>query len=290
MAAAFCAHCGRPLVPNAAFCSSCGAPVAGTLPPSAPAASPSPTFPSGASYYAPYAPTYPGQGGLPPAFGPGDQVALLYVSWAAILALVGALISVVALVFVSGFSFLNVSTTGTGSTSVSVNSTGFAWVVALTAVGAALTMAELFLYRRAFVVLRNRDHSFSTPATLVFLALAALAVVFLVLFGLLGLIAQAITCAGPGNTITSSCLDAGTFFGLFAVLAVTAIVAVVGYIGLLIGIWRLGTRYSESMFKAGAILLIFPVVNIVGVVLILVAARSAGGRLQGTTSPMPFGL
>jgi len=287
MAAAFCAYCGRPLVPNAAFCSSCGAAVGG-VPPGSPAISPPP--PSGASYYSPYATTYPASVGDEAAYGPGDQVALLHVSWAAILGLVGALLSVVELVFTPAFSFLNVTTTGTAGATVSVNSTGLALVVAVGAVGFALTVAELVLYRRAFAVLRNLDRSFSTPATLVLLALAALGIVFLVLIGLLGVISQAITCAGPGNTITSDCINGGALLGLLAVLVVTAIIALVGFIGLLIGIWRLGTRYNETMFKVGAILLIFPVLNVVGLILILMAARSAGGSLRGTTSPMPFGL
>jgi len=290
MAAAFCSYCGYPLISNATFCTACGAAVGGSAPPLGPPAASFPPPPPGTSYYSPYARTYLEPGDVPAGYGPGDQVALLHVSWAAILGLVGAALSMVELVFTPAFSFLKVTTTATGSATLSVSQSGLALVVAVGALGFALTVAELFLYRRAFAVLRNLDRKFSAPATFVLLALAALGIVFLVAIGFLSVISQAITCAGPGNPITSACLNVGSLLGLVAVLVIAAIVAFMGFIGLLIGIWRLGTRYNDTMFKVGAVLLIFPVLNVVGLILILVGARSAGGSLRGTTSPMPFGL
>jgi len=233
---------------------------------------------------------YSDAGGARTSNPAAEQVALSNVGWAAILGLVGALISVVELAFTPAFSFVTVSTNPSGSTSLSVNQTALALVVVLAAVGIALVVAELLLYRRAFVALRNLDERFSTPATLTLLALVGIGILFLALLGILSALSQAITCSGQGNPISSSCLDTGTLLGLLAVLGVAGIVAFVGFIGLLIGIWRLGTRYDETMFKVGAILLIFPVLNLVALILILLAARSARGHLHGTSSPAPFGL
>jgi len=288
MAARFCAYCGRPLAANAAFCSSCGAAVGGAPPPAGSAAFSVAPATSGAPTYSPYAPTYPVPGGSQTTFGSADQSALSSVSLAAILGLVGAVLSIVQLFFTSAFSFLGVSSAGSG-TSLTLNLTALYLVVAVGAVGIILVLLELWLYRRAFVTLGRQDTRFSTPATMVLVALVALAIIVLVLVALVDVIYQAIVCAGSGNPITSACIDVGTVLGLAAVLGVTAIVAFIGVIGLLIGIWRLGTRYDEAMFKVGAILFIFPVLNFVALILILVAARSASRRLQSVSSPLQFG-
>lgn len=288
MAARFCAYCGRPLVANAAFCSSCGAAVGGAPPPAGSAVFSVAPATSGAPTYSPYAPTYPVPGGSQTTFGSADQSALSSVSLAAILGLVGAVLSIVQLFFTSAFSFLGVSSAGSG-TSLTLNLTALYLVVAVGAVGIILVLLELWLYRRAFVTLGRQDTRFSTPATMVLVALVALAIIVLVLVALVDVIYQAIVCAGSGNPITSACIDVGTVLGLAAVLGVTAIVAFIGVIGLLIGIWRLGTRYDEAMFKVGAILFIFPVLNFVALILILVAARSTSRRLQSVSSPLQFG-
>jgi Protein of unknown function (DUF973) len=220
-----------------------------------------------------------------PATSAVDQSALSNVILAAILGLVGALLSLVELFSTSARSFVNVANTGTG-TSVSLDLTGLYLVAALGGVGLAFVLIELWLYREAFRTLTPVDGRFSTPATLVLVALIALVLLILVAIGLLAVVYQAIVCAGSGNPITSVCISPGELLGLLAVLVVVAIVALVGYIGLLLGIWRLGTRYGDSLFKVGAILLIFPVLNIVGVILILVAARTARSKI-GAYLPAP---
>ena len=108
----------------------------------------------------------------------------------------------------------------------------------------------------------------------------ALPILLLALFGLVYALEQAITCAGSGNPITSACLNVGTLLGIVAVMGITAIIILVGYIGLLIGIWRLGSRYSSDGFKVGAVLLIFPVLSVAGAILILVSARNARARIE----------
>jgi hypothetical protein len=76
---------------------------------------------------------------------------------------------------------------------------------------------------------------------------------------------------------------------LGGVIAVAAIALFVGYIGLLVGIWRLGTRYGEWMFKVGALFLIFPFLNVAGTIFILIAARESGGKTPGAFSPRQLG-
>jgi hypothetical protein len=231
---------------------------------------------------------YPVPGGGPTGFGPADRSALSYVSLAAILGLVGAILSVVDLFFTPAVSFIGVSSAGSG-TSVTVNLSALYFAAGVGVTGIILGLIELWLYRGAFGTLRRQDTNFSTPATLTLVAFVALVIIVAVAAALVVVLYQAVVCAGSGNPITSACIDKATTLGLLAVLGVTAIALLIGYIGLLIGIWRLGTRYNETMFKVGAILLIFPVLNVAALILILVAARSATSRLQVVSSPPHFG-
>ena len=112
------------------------------------------------------------------------------------------------------------------------------------------------------------------------------------LYPLLTQLSSAVTClnnASTNNTTAAASCITGTLAGLILIVGIAAILALVGYIGLLIGLWRLGTRYDSGLFKAGAILAIFPLLNLVGAILILVAAHTARERLN-STPPSPVGF
>jgi uncharacterized membrane protein len=290
MATRFCSHCGRPVAPGAGFCSSCGAPVAGGA---APTAVPGTAYPPppGAQPYAPY-PTYPVPGAGPgwnaPTFGPADHAALSDVFLAAMIALIGIALSIAELFTSAASNLFNVTSVGSGS-SVTVDLTALYVAAALGVVGVVLFLLGVWFYRRAFRTLAPQDARFSTPATLTLLLFIAVILLIGILAAFFAVFFQAAQCAGSGNAITSACIDVGTVLGLIAGLFVLLIVALVGAIGLLIGIWRLGTRYNEGLFKAGAILLIFPVVSVVGIILILLAAHSVRSKIQSGPPAMPFG-
>jgi hypothetical protein len=289
MATRFCAFCGQPVAPNGRFCSACGAAVGGTAPPPSPAGTPPSYVATGPAAYTPYRPSYPADQGSLIASGGGDRLALSNVFLAAILGLVGVVLSYSELFTTSvTASFTGATTTSTGG-SFTLDMTELYVLVALGGAGVVLALIELWLYRQAFRTLARDDSRFSTPASLTLLALVALLVIIVVAIALVGVVYQAIICAGPGNPITSACINAGSVLGLIVIIGVAAIVLLVGYIGLLIGIWRLGTRYGEDMFKVGAILLIIPLLNVVGLILILVATNSARGRLRAGSSPLQFG-
>lgn len=69
------------------------------------------------------------------------------------------------------------------------------------------------------------------------------------------------------------------FFGGGVVALVGGLATLVGLIGILIGVWRLGTRYGDGVFKVSALLLIFPIVSFVGAILILYSAYSHRNRV-----------
>jgi hypothetical protein len=262
VASAFCAHCGKPIPPGVAFCPACGFAVA----------------PSGA--YGAYPPGYVPMVPAATQFGPADDPALRYVEIAAILALVAAAVSVV-LVFSNALS----SSLSFGSTAHGVSVSGVD--IAIVAVAAAIAFVEVWLYRVAFHGLGAVDGRFRTPATLALLLLVALVLIVGAYVWTIEILLSVVSCAGSSSTIPVSCVP-GTLLAAAGLLLVIAIVALVGYIGLLIGIWRLGTRYDDSKFKAAAILLIFPVLNLIGAVLIILAARQARRAHALPTGPTSF--
>ncbi|MGP8158405.1 MAG: DUF973 family protein [Thermoplasmata archaeon] len=278
MTARFCSFCGQPLVPGGVFCPACGATVVGSAMPGSPKIPPSsvpwvtpilqnqppPPLPTGGSY----------------ENRASDLTALSHVIIAAILNLAGVVIGLVALFGTSASQLFTVTTNSSGTATFSANQSNLSVFIVVVAVAVILTFLELIFFRLAFVDLGQFDSRFSTPGTLVLLILVALPILLLALFGLVYALEQAITCAGSGNPITSACLNVGTLLGIVAVMGITAIIILVGYIGLLIGIWRLGSRYSSDGFKVGAVLLIFPVLSVAGAILILVSARNARARIE----------
>jgi len=159
------------------------------------------------------------------------------------------------------------------------------WVALLT-VGGALAVAEVMLFRRAFGRLRLRDGRFSDPASLSVLAAIGILTALVGVAVLLNGIYRAVACAGPAHPLTPACLSGTGFTWGIAVLSFGVVLGLVGYVGILISIWRCGRRYGDSRFKFGVILLIFPLLNVIGAVLILVGARKALERV-GTGSNAP---
>ncbi len=280
MAARACSFCGAALPAGATFCPSCGAGV-----PGAPSAAPG--FAGG--------PTAPAYGTPPGAFvGPApspatrstDVGALQRIELAAILAVVASAIGLVFDVVGRPSSLVGVSRTASGTT-ISLPSP-WLWI-ALVGAAAAVEFAVILLIRASFSDQARVDRRFETPATLAIVALIAL-IVLLGGFGLLlDALYRAVACSGAGNPLLARCFPAGTFLLGLGLILIGLICYVVGFIGIMIGIWRFGTRYSDGLFKAGAILLIFPVLNIVGAILILVAARAARRRIGEVGPPtVPF--
>jgi Protein of unknown function (DUF973) len=234
----------------------------------------------------------PPPGAYPPGFqqlgapttanGPDDARALSSVTVAALLAIVSGIVSLV--VTFSGALSVSVGATSGSANKLSSGLSG--WVdlaVVVAAVGIALV--EIYLYRSAFKTLEARDARFSTPAKLALVLLVSLILLVVLFAWTIAILVAAIDCAGGSAVVPASCVPA-TLLLAVGLLAVVAIAALVGYIGVLIGIWRLGTRYGDGRFKVGAILLIIPLLDIAGAVLILLAARSANAATR--RAPPPF--
>ena len=291
MAAGFCSFCGKPVPPAATFCPSCGAAVArsyappGTSAPGAPNFAPSPPLAGGwPPPPSPYAPAPPSR----PAQSPErNRRALEAIQIAAVIALVGFGLSAATLVLTPVGQAFSTTTSGTGANTTVHLHVDLIFVDGLIAVGGVLTLLELGFYRSGFRTLAEEDPRFRTPATLTIVAMIGYAMLLLGAAVLINDLVQAVnSCSGGASngTLTSGCLFTGSFWGSLALIGVGAIVALVGFIGLLIGIWRLGDRFDDSLFKVGAVLSIFPFLQIIGAILILVGAHSGLARL-GRANP-----
>ncbi len=288
MAALFCSYCGKPLPPTGTFCPSCGAAIPGRAP--APSALGGMPGSAPATYGMPgYSPAaYPGgPPGPTPATRTEDLRSLSTVEWAAIVGLLGAVVGLVIELFGRIAGLVYFTTTPAGR-SLSLPSP-WLWALLLGFEG-VIALVEIYLWRGAFRGLSRVDPRFSTPSTLALVALmgTVLAVVGLAVF--LDALYLTVRCDGVGNPITLACLPTAQFFGGLALFGIGGLAALIGFIGILIGIWRLGTRYGEGVFKASAVLLIFPILNLVGAILILISARSKRHQVEAmATVPVPSG-
>jgi len=287
--ARFCPFCGQPIVPGGTFCPSCGASLVGSPAQTGSPGIPSPSVPLGVTPVLRYPPSPLATNAPSGASREADLRALSSIVTAAFIALIGAVISFADL-FVSPTSALaNVSTNASG-TSVTLSISALAIFAILAGVSLFLLLIELVYYRDAFRTLAPHDARFSTPARLVLLLLVTTVIIAVLGLLLFYTLYEAVVCAGASGVITSACLNVDNTLALAGLLGLTAIGALVGFIGLLLGIWRLGSRYGDGKFKVGAILLIIPLLNVVGIILILVAARSTRFQIAaGASSTLTFG-
>ncbi|MCI4352766.1 MAG: DUF973 family protein [Thermoplasmata archaeon] len=213
-----------------------------------------------------------------------DLAALSRIRGAAIVAMVGAAASAAISVVLSTGGYLRFAPTTTTTLPTFTSMFLFIFLGVELAAFAAL-VASFELYREGFVELRDVDTRFSSSPTFALLAMIGFVILAVGLLVLLLALYNIVSCAGHTLPIPLGCLQLGTLLGGVALAGIGGIVALIGVIGTLVAIWRLGERYAESLFKVGAILLIIPFLNIVGQILIFVAARGATSRIQQHPGP-----
>jgi hypothetical protein len=226
---------------------------------------------------APAAPEDPGMDpGEPVDTGDLELQGIRNVKIASLLGFIGILITIVmpvVLLFAAGigFNLANDADTINGSNVTSFFNFLEAAVILLT-VGPLLLVVSFLSYVLGLAKLRRADTTFTAPLVLVVIGLIG----FLMLaagFGLiLEVVLQVLTCGGAGN-VTPGCVD-GTPAGLGALLLLGGILpALIGWIGLVLGLYRVGKRYSSTLTKIGGILYIIPFANLIAPILVWLGAR-----------------
>jgi zinc/manganese transport system permease protein len=148
------------------------------------------------------------------------------------------------------------------------------WAVTALAVAAILGAISCLLYFSGFRKMSTSSREFTTPA-------------FLTLVGLLGI---GFTVGGlalyvSGVALATSSYGLAPVAELFGVPLVFlgASFSIVGFVGQALGSWRMGQRYQEGVLRAGAVLMVLP---LVGYGVSFVGYRRALAR---DTSSMPLG-
>jgi zinc/manganese transport system permease protein len=147
------------------------------------------------------------------------------------------------------------------------------WAILLLASGAFVATASSLLYFSGFRKMSTSSREFTSPA-------------FLTLVGLLGI---ALTAGGLGLYVAGVALAASSYglapvavlFGV-PLLFLGAILTVVGLVGQAMGSWRAGLRYHDGTLRAGAILMVLP---LVGYVFSFFGYRRAFARESSSSPP-----
>ncbi|MFZ0699353.1 MAG: DUF973 family protein [Thermoplasmata archaeon] len=267
-----CLACGQVAENTDAFCPRCGTPL-----PASAAATP--------------APVYVYQMPAPPPPSPEEWPSMERFRTASLLGMIAFLISTasgaVAIVYLRGALLLN---TTHNTVTISSNVIPLLWFSAgVEAISLAILIGSLYYYRQAFVGLRDRASTFSTPATLAVLAIVGAAILIAGALVEVQYTVGVINCLNqPGGT-TNSCVGGRAVLASLGLVGVAAIVFFIGLLGGLIGVWRVGVRYQTDLPRIGAVLSIFPYINWIGMLLNYVGAAQIRSRLRGGRGPGPGG-
>jgi hypothetical protein len=156
--------------------------------------------------------------------------------------------------------------------------------VGLLIAGAVVGVVCWIFYYLGFRKIRQAAADFGAPTTLVLVGLIGLLMVAGGIALFVGAIATVIACA-PSATTSCAGVALGSLLGGLALVGLGALLALIGVIGVLLGNWRAGTRYNDSMVKIGGILQILPFLSIVGFVLCLVGYSSISKKLASGWTP-----
>lgn len=190
----------------------------------------------------------------------GHVAGLSQVRAGAFLFLLGYALTFVAVIlfYFTGYLRLSFPSPDTYSSGIVSTSVFVPFTIVL---GLAVSLVAFLFYRDGFAALRTLDDRFRWSPSFAWLSIIGIVFVFLGLGALL--------------------LVLYTFELYFALglLVIGAVLGLVGSIGTVVGLWRMGVRYAESMLRFGAILTLVPVLGILGQFLVIVGSTRVHSRL-----------
>ena len=221
--------------------------------------------------------------------GAFDASALQKMIWFGVLQLAGVVVGWIVSFYLFGTAYSSLTALGTVNSVNSAQMTvafepvfrGLPFVIPL--VGGVQIVA-LAILATSFWQLRNIDRKFSVPSIFVIVAMigGGLAVLGLIPFfaSIRNIITQAPAVSAPGTSVAfSSALD--SLIVAFLLLAVGGLLTLIGLIGgQILGLWRAGSRYKETLLKLGAIFAIIPFLSLIAPVLVIVGANQVRNRLR----------
>jgi Protein of unknown function (DUF973) len=208
------------------------------------------------------------------------------IKWAALLGILALALAIGGVMIIFFDVGLGVTTNISNSGYVSLLRT-ILLAVALIAVGVILALLSFILYTAGFAALRKADGRFRVPMVLCIIGLIGLACItgFVAVYALS--VNTAIACPSSNiscqNNATGSISQGATVVGY-----VGGLFAFIGLIGLILGLWRFGSRYSSTINKVGAILYIIPVLSVIAPILTLIGAIQVQKKLRNPVMSPPM--
>ncbi len=147
-----------------------------------------------------------------------------------------------------------------------------AFIPIISVAAAFVGIVSFIMLILAFKSFSKIDKQFVTPYTFSLIYIIGFVLLFAALLSILGFsILSHGFSAVP--TLANMALFTGEFTAriIFIVIIISFILMFLGaIIGVILGLFRVGKRYKNSLVSTGAILLIIPLVDIVGIILLLV--------------------
>lgn len=199
-------------------------------------------------------------------FGVQDAEGIKHIKNASLLGIIGIVLAIAGLGAIE---------TAVLSTAISGNPTAAIPPLLFVAiVGVLIGFISILLYRAGFRSLREiAPDQFSTPYTFTTVLLVGIALLAL---GLL------IVIAGTVGLSLSSLLIGAVFIIIGVILLFLGDI-----IGIILGLWRVGTRYDNTLIKVGAIFFIIPYLDVLAPILVFVGANSVEHQIGGPITPPP---
>ena len=226
---------------------------------------------------------------VPPANQAVERPALNKVMWFGIVQLIGFAAGWAVTYYLYGEFFASLGSLGLGPNSTPAEVSAalgpiFQSMVPITAVSFAIEIVGLLFLTLAFrdLVKVNRG-VFYVPMIFTIILVVGVAVAALGFIPLINSIPTLIAEVPTNSTSTLPPAFAAAMGNLLIdsiALVIAGILALIGIIGgQILGLWRVGTRYDQTLIKLGAIFTIIPLLNIVAPILVLIGAYEAKGRL-----------
>jgi Protein of unknown function (DUF973) len=231
----------------------------------------------------------PSFGSAPPASTvQSERSALTKVMWFGIIQLVGLVAGWVIYFYAFGSVFTTFASLGSSNSPpaqvTAALSSVFQTFTLLMPISLGIELVAIVLLLIGFREFSRVDPSkFSTPSKLTYLLLIGViiagAAAVLLFSSFPAIFAQ--MASSSGSTPSSAFQSAIAGLLTFSLLAfVGGILALIGFVGgQILGLWRVGSKYDETVIKLGSIFVVIPFLNIVAPILILVGASQAKGKL-----------
>ena len=203
--------------------------------------------------------------------------------------LLGVVAEVLGMIIPLSLGFGSAFMTGGSPAAMGAMAGTFGTVIAVGIAGMVIGIVAFFMLISALRLLSRENKSqFGTPLKMVWGLLAGL-VLEIVAFAVLGIGMASAMTANPylgynpnspfGQNANPYAATGPAFGATLGIFAIAGIALLIGIIGIILGLWRAGSRYDESLIKIGGILMIIPYLAVVGPILILIGASNVMKRM-----------